>query len=138
MSIHRREMHSLDSLLPNLDEQRSKLLPSEVVTITTVDSFVKDQGITGLDILKIDTEGFDLHVLRGAAETLRRGWIKVIMVECGLGRKIARFVPLDEMCSHLDGFGFRLMGIFDQREWNGENRIGLCNALFVSDQLCRW
>jgi FkbM family methyltransferase len=138
MSIDRHEMHSLDSLLPNLDEQRSKLLPSEVVTITTVDSFVKDQGITGLDILKIDTEGFDLHVLRGAAETLRRGWIKVIMVECGLGRKNARFVPLNEMSLHLDGFGFRLMGIFDQREWNGEHRIGLCNALFVSDQLCRW
>lgn len=136
MPIFRREIHSLDSLLPNLDEQRSKLLASELVTITTVDSFVREQGITGLDIIKVDTEGYDLHVLRGAAETLRRGWIKVIMVECGLGCRNARFVPLDEILSHLDGFGFRLMGIFDQREWNGEHRIGLCNALFVSEQLC--
>ena len=43
-------------------------------------------GISAIDLLKIDTEGFDLNVLRGAKGALDRGAIKVIQFE---------FIPAD-------------------------------------------
>jgi len=42
------------------------------VPCTTLDAFVSSSGIERLDVVKVDTEGFDLQVLRGAHETLSR------------------------------------------------------------------
>jgi FkbM family methyltransferase len=46
----------------------------------TLDEFVKEHGLTRLDLLKIDVEGAEVSLLRGAEETLRR-LRPVIMVE---------------------------------------------------------
>ena len=40
------------------------------VAVTTVDKLVEDHNITYIDMLSIDTEGFDAEVLKGAAKTL--------------------------------------------------------------------
>lgn len=40
------------------------------VKVMTVDQFVSEQGLTTLDLIKIDVEGFEIDVLRGAAATI--------------------------------------------------------------------
>lgn len=40
------------------------------VPITTLDRFVEEQALTTVDLIKIDVEGFDLNVLRGAERTI--------------------------------------------------------------------
>lgn len=52
-----------------------------MVPITTLDAFVTERGIDEIDVLKIDVEGADMDVLRGAAELLGGGRIKAIFVE---------------------------------------------------------
>src|ERR1700722_205224 len=42
------------------------------VDFVAIDDFVAAKGITKLDAIKIDVDSFDLEVLIGAAETLRR------------------------------------------------------------------
>ena len=42
------------------------------VPVQTLDSFAQQQGITRLDLIKIDVEGFEIDVLRGAKETIER------------------------------------------------------------------
>lgn len=42
------------------------------VTVTTIDQFVAANGIERVDVLKIDTEGGELAVLRGAMQVLQR------------------------------------------------------------------
>ena len=45
--------------------------------ITTLDRFVEEHGITRVDFIKIDTEGYEKQILRGAEKTIKR-WKPVI------------------------------------------------------------
>ena len=47
----------------------------------TVDNFVKKKKINSIDILKIDIEGSEYELLKGAKNTLKRNKIKIILVE---------------------------------------------------------
>jgi FkbM family methyltransferase len=51
------------------------------VPVTTIDSVLADQGWDSVDLVKIDAQGNDGHILRGAAETLARGAAHVIQFE---------------------------------------------------------
>ena len=51
------------------------------VACTTIDIFMKEQGVERIDLLKIDTEGFDLAVLKGAQDALSAGRIGTIQFE---------------------------------------------------------
>jgi FkbM family methyltransferase len=51
------------------------------IQLTTIDQFCKGAGIKHIDVLKIDTEGYELHVLRGAARMLNEDRVDVIQFE---------------------------------------------------------
>ena len=51
------------------------------VRCTTVDSFCSERGVKQIDVLKIDTEGFDFEVLIGARSMLAQQAIKFISFE---------------------------------------------------------
>lgn len=46
--------------------------PTTVVTVTTIDEFVRTTGIAAIHFVKIDVEGMELKVMRGGAESIRR------------------------------------------------------------------
>lgn len=52
------------------DDPRDTL--DQVVPLTTLDAFAEAQGLTRLDFLKADVEGWEVHVLRGGMKTLAR------------------------------------------------------------------
>lgn len=63
--VHERGInHSL-----SLARASSRTLP---VRVTTVDALVAELGLTRVDLIKLDIEGFVPQALRGARETLRR------------------------------------------------------------------
>jgi FkbM family methyltransferase len=62
----------------------------ETVTITTLDTYCADAGVTAIDFLKIDTEGHDLQVLRGAADLIARRAVRFIQFEYGAGNVESR------------------------------------------------
>lgn len=49
--------------------------------MTTIDSFVNEQKINNIDYIKIDTEGNELSILKGATEVLNKNTIKCIHFE---------------------------------------------------------
>jgi FkbM family methyltransferase len=53
----------------------------EEVTLTTIDSYCGKHGIARIHLLKIDTEGHDMEVLRGAIGMISSGNIGVIQFE---------------------------------------------------------
>ena len=51
------------------------------VQTQTLDNFCSNINIDNIDVLKIDTEGNELNVLKGAEKLLSEGKIKLIYVE---------------------------------------------------------
>ena len=58
----------------NFDIQRQAVYTDryETVQIITLDAFVEANGITKIDYIKSDIEGFERNLLRGAQQTLKR------------------------------------------------------------------
>lgn len=56
---------------------------TDAVPITTLDAFLSENGITHVDAMKIDTEGAEPLVLRGARELLASPEGPLILFECG-------------------------------------------------------
>ena len=59
---------------------RKEFVTYKVHTIT-LDSFIKKNKIKSIDILKIDIEGSEYELLKGAKNTLNKNKIKIIQVE---------------------------------------------------------
>ena len=45
---------------------------ARTVAVTTLDAFATEHGLAHVDLIKIDVEGFEMNVIAGALETLRR------------------------------------------------------------------
>lgn len=54
---------------------------TEPARVTTIDAFLEQSAIGTVLMAKIDTEGFDLLVLKGAQKTLREGRIGILQFE---------------------------------------------------------
>jgi FkbM family methyltransferase len=107
------------------------------VAVETLDSFCSKLGITRIDFLKIDTEGHDLEVLKGAAAMLSAGQIAAVQVEAGLNPDNKFHVPFELLKAYLEGHDYRLFGIYDQvSEWpTKEPHLRRANPMFVSPEL---
>ena len=51
------------------------------VEMTTLDILVKQLGLKRLDLVKIDVEGFELDILKGAIETIKTFNPRFVVVE---------------------------------------------------------
>jgi FkbM family methyltransferase len=54
------------------------------IKIDTVDAVARAQGVDTIDLLKIDVEGYELQVLKGAEGLLSQGRIRYVFAECVL------------------------------------------------------
>lgn len=104
-------------------EQGAEKIPDRAAEIVearmdTIDRFCARHGIAHIDLLKIDTEGFDMNVLKGAQGMMEKRGIRLIVVEAGMYAGNTRHVPFLDLHAYLEGLGFVLFGMYDQcREW---------------------
>jgi FkbM family methyltransferase len=95
---------------------------SETIRMSRVDMY----GVVP-DLLKIDTEGFEIPVLRGAAKTLDR--IKAVFVEVGFDRANERNTYFSDVAEFLQGHCF--YGLYDVTHYPRRDQPSFANALFV-------
>lgn len=74
------------------------------VEVRTLDSVLPELGVERVDLMKVDVEGAELRVLRGAAETLARSDELKLFIDIHPGRQDPR--PVCELLSDL-GFSLR-------------------------------
>jgi FkbM family methyltransferase len=82
-------------------------LAEEKVLVTTLDAFVKQQGIVCIDFMKMDLEGAELSVLEGGMETLKAGIVHAFSFEFGQCNIASKTYLLD-FWYFLNGFSYRL------------------------------
>lgn len=97
------------------EAEKALLSSTEEVPMTTVDHFLIKHNITTLDIMKIDTEGNDNKVLRGAQRTIAK-LVGMFTFEGGKGVSLTK-----DMLTSLDKLSFNCYstsraGLF---KWNG-------------------
>lgn len=77
------------SLLASIDQRQPTQVvevatsATEEIRVKTIDRFCAETDIERIDFLKIDVEGHELAVLRGAREMLEKGLISIIQFEFG-------------------------------------------------------
>lgn len=76
---------------------------AEEATVTTLDLFCAEHHLEHIDFLKIDVEGFELNVLRGAKTLLKEKKVDFIQFEFGNHQKLARHY-LSDFHEILGGF----------------------------------
>jgi FkbM family methyltransferase len=67
----------------------------ERVNVETLDTYTLNHHIEAIDLLKIDVEGYDLHVLQGAQSLLERAAVDVIQFEYGPANIYSRILLRD-------------------------------------------
>lgn len=78
------ERSGLSSLYDRkLDHIDLRLDSVETVFLSTLDDYCREQGLPRVDVLKLDVEGHELAVLRGATKLLEAGGIDFIQFEFG-------------------------------------------------------
>lgn len=129
------------TLLENSNSDMSSFLPlgpqgwgavqdRKQVQVSTVDAYCRDQSISGIDLLKSDTQGFDLEVLKGAAHMLAGNRVHLIYVEIIFAKLYENFPRLDQIYGFIADHGFELVSFYDTHYLNG--RAGWADALFVN------
>jgi FkbM family methyltransferase len=79
------DAHDVNSLHPGATTSIAAETGAETVRLETLDRYCRDRGIDRIGYLKIDVEGHELGVLRGAAEMLSRRAIDFVQVEYSPG-----------------------------------------------------
>lgn len=113
-------------------DQDNSDLPA--IQFSTVDQFCSGNKITAIDFLKIDTEGHDLEVIKGADRMLRSGAIGLLMAEVSMSADNAFHVAFSEVHPHLEERGYRLFGVYEQvHEWRTRKpSLRRANVAYIS------
>jgi len=105
------------------------------VDVTTVDHFLREQNIPAVDILKSDTQGYELEVFKGAEEAMRANRIGLVYFEfifADMYRDLPRF---DDVFRYLIDRGFLLVSIYDIH--HQRQLADWANLLFVNREYYR-
>ena len=96
------------------------VLSTEGVGAITVDRFAAAQGLARLDLIKIDTDGHELDVLRGAAASLEC-FRPAILFEVGLYAMRERGIGFADYEAFLGPLGYRILDARNGREITAAN-----------------
>lgn len=98
--------------------------------IETLDEFIKNSNVKSIDLLKTDTEGFDLEVLKGASLALQKGLVKIILTEVGFYPHDIRHTNFEQVRDYLSGYDYQLYGFYDIRKGVYANALFTHSSLF--------
>lgn len=104
------------------------------VELRRADDVLPGLDLARIDYLKIDTEGHDLEVLRGAKSLLSEEKINIIEAECSVNCDNTHHASLWVITEMLEGYGYRLFHLFEQaQEWPTRRpNLRRVNAVFTS------
>jgi FkbM family methyltransferase len=83
---------------------------TETVQVTTLERYCAERSIRRIDLLKIDVEGYELDVLKGARALFALGGVGVVLFEFG-GTDIDTRVCLKDSFDFFQEYGYQLFRV---------------------------
>jgi FkbM family methyltransferase len=99
----------------------------------SIDSLRERLSIDTIAILKTDTEGYDLQVLKGASKTLAERKVDVVMSEAFFVRYRQGQSYFWDLANFMQSNGYFFVNLFDHRNTR-QGRLYTANAIWVSPQ----
>jgi len=125
------EPDNMSSFLEQSADGWGEITDRYPVEIITVDDYCAARGIEHIDILKSDTQGFDLDVIKGARHTIDRHAIHLIFMEITFSDMYKGLPRFDEIYAFLSDCRFALVSFYDFYYQHG--RAGWTDALFMAE-----
>ena len=101
-----------------------------MVEVTSLDSYLYSHTQYQNIILKIDTQGFELEVLKGAKRLFESGKIKAVIVEVMTIEKYSQSVIYTEIFDYLHSFGFLIFDVY-QSCYEDDGSVSELDCVFI-------
>lgn len=101
------------------------------VDLITIDSYLGKHEIDKLHLLKVDAEGYDLEVLKGASESLKKEIIDVVVCETFFVSYRENQAFFWDIARFLQQYNYMFVNMYDTRE-TGQGRLYTGNGVWVS------
>jgi FkbM family methyltransferase len=130
--------HTLNSFLPLTTNGRASFgvhdAPHPIhVPVLVLADYAAEHRLSTIDLLKIDTQGFELHVLRGCEVLLAKRQIQNVLVELNFAELYAGQANAADVIAFLQQRGLRLVDLYEKCRHNPV--LGWCTALFTRKEL---
>lgn len=99
------------------------------VPVCRLDAEVRRLGLSDPFLVKLDTHGFEIPILRGCSEILPN--IELFVIECYGFRIADGSLLLWEMCQEMDRLGFALFDLVDVMHRPKDGAFWQCDAFFI-------
>jgi len=103
---------------------------SEFIKVNTVDDFVRQHNIQKIDILKSDTEGYEMEVLKGAHHCLQNQIIEYLYLEVGFNEQDTQHTYFPRVIEELAKYQYKFSGLFE-KSYTKNDLLLYANALFL-------
>jgi FkbM family methyltransferase len=133
MTFFENSHSDMSSFLPPSDFGWGEVIRETLVDVRTIDQFCADEGIDRIDILKSDTQGFDLEVFKGAEETINSHKIGLIYFEIIFSDMYKHLPSFPEIYDFLIRKDFLFVSFY-QFYYQGQ-LAGWTDALFIQKEL---
>jgi FkbM family methyltransferase len=100
------------SLLPS-DRAWGKVEKQTMVPVRTLDDFCQEQGVAKIDVLKSDTQGYELEVFRGAERMFRQKAIGIVYCEIVFSDQYRNAASPTHLYDFLIQRGFHLVSYYE-------------------------
>jgi FkbM family methyltransferase len=139
-TLHCHRRSHWNSLLPD-SATIGRLVPAPLISpagsepceVRRLDTLCRDLRVDHIDLLKLDAQGFELHILRGAGDLLTTRRIRLIHTEVSLAHYYDGQCSFEALVAYLRSNGYGLVDLYVLDHARAEDGSLLwCDLLFLA------
>lgn len=132
IEFYENEVTDINSFLKPTAALWGKIKKVDQMEITTLNDYFRLNQVERINYLKIDTQGYDLEVLKGADILLKNNVIDIIQMEITIQKLYTDLPQMDVVLKYLCDAGYKLVAFYGFHNSHLEARW--TDGLFISPQ----